>query len=331
MKEHRKFTINWKQNIRRVPEPILMKVKALPKNDVVVGCVKRMPASDIAAGKYGHLQIQLDGDTPSFPNRIMPFPEVGRYSRMNVEGKEIVRTDLPKMIREYSWETPNYGDWSLGSHTCYMDREVYQRDFLPPNELEIEIELLAQEIGHQSLFVFKFKIDRALDKQNPGFQDNLFYDLNLLQENVGAIDVFASDATVSDYLTTIHVNWEILPPGDREATIARILVGMRGPTEETRRKLIHRYNLLAGLKPVAYIQGTCGFRRYFGAKFSDQLVAFENLEYGNAMYVMFEDWEMLSRKTRLELLAGDRNGFARIVHRAGWENQLRKLIRETRR
>jgi hypothetical protein len=68
---------------------------------------------------------------------------------------------------------------------------------------------------------------------------------------------------------------------------------------------------------VAFIHGRSGFRRYFGAKFADHLVVFENIEHGNTAYVMFERWETLSQKTRLQLLAGPADGFVRVIHKRG--------------
>lgn len=58
--------------------------------------------------------------------------------------------------------------------------------------------------------------------------------------------------------------------------------------------------VLAQLNPQNYIAGTSGFARYFGEKLRDDLVAFENLHYGNALYVMYEDWVTLSHRSRTE-------------------------------
>jgi hypothetical protein len=121
--------------------------------------------------------------------------------------------------------------------------------------------------------------------------------------------------------------WEILPPGERDETIARILSGFKSPSAELRRKIAERYDLLTKLKPEAFISGTSGFRRYFGAKFSDSLVVFENLEYGNAIYAMFEDWETLSKSSRTELLTGSKAGFTRIIHSHDWKRRLQELVK----
>jgi hypothetical protein len=89
--------------------------------------------------------------------------------------------------------------------------------------------------------------------------------------------------------------------------------------------------VLNRLKPEAYIAGSDGFLRYFGAKFGDDFVVFENVRYGNAIYLMFEKWEELSKRSRVELLAGPRDQFMRVEHREGWKEQLEAQVLEYRR
>lgn len=177
--------------------------------------------------------------------------------------------------------------------------------------------------------MFKFAIDEVLRVGAPGFEDDLLYNLNVMQENIGVSDVFASDTTIDAYRATVVIDWEILPVGQREENLTKILTGVRG--DRQKRDVRHRYDVLENLRPRAIIRGVGGFERYFGAQFEDDLVVFENVEYGNAIYVMFQDWQELSKRSRLELLKGDRKGFQRIVHSDGWETQLEYVVGEHRR
>jgi hypothetical protein len=322
----------WKQHYLHVPERISQKLRTIPKPDVVVGCVAKLSAEAIKAGTYQHMQISLGPNGPEYSNLVVPPRAIGKYSAMNIDGKVVIRKDLPMVTKTYSWDTPNWGDSWNGTHEVSIDREVYQRDFVPPQELAIKIELLGEEPGpaDERRFVFKFVVDEVLDKKSRKFGDALLFAVNLLQENVGVADVFPADAKVEEYLKTVYVDWEILPPGERDDNIAKILSGFRAPTEEDRKKVIDRYDTLAKLKPIAFISGRSGFRRYFGAQFGKDLVAFENLEYGNALYVMFDKWETLSQRSRLDLLKGDRKGFVRIVHEKGWKKKLTSVMAESR-
>jgi hypothetical protein len=167
-----------------------------------------------------------------------------------------------------------------------------------------------------------------LNKTTDGFLDDLLFNLNLLQENIGSSDIFASEATYEDYVKTIYVDWELLPIGERDADINKFVAKFHLKKKSDIERLVDRYDVLLKLQPEELISGTSGFRRYFGAKFSNDLVVFENLEYGNAIYVMYEDWKTLSQKTRVELLKGDNRGFDRIVHTKNWKVQLDFLVRK---
>lgn len=83
---------------------------------------------------------------------------------------------------------------------------------------------------------------------------------------------------------------------------------------------------MLSLKPQNLIQGTSQFQRYFGAKFAEDLVVFENVEYGNAIYLMFGNWEELSQKSRTELLSSGSTDFIRIPHTKTWKIRLRRIV-----
>jgi hypothetical protein len=44
------------------------------------------------------------------------------------------------------------------------------------------------------------------------------------------------------------------------------------------------------------------------------------------MYVLYEDWKDVSKRSRLELLRGTTSQFDRIVHTDGWEDRFENLI-----
>lgn len=319
----------WKKNLRKIPQTVVAKLKRYCDEQVMVAVVKRIPLSVIRSGGYQHLGIMESDGTATVPDFKVPLAKQGRFSRRNIRGWVTIRKDLPKVSKTYTFEAPNWGDWSNGSHDVDFDRMVYRRDFHPPPELAIRMELLGTEMGAEPHFIMKFQVADILNQSHPEFRELLFFNLNLLQENVGACDVYKADATLPEFLQTITVEWEILPPGDRQGNLARILSGR--PPDETSRIVTERYDTLASLHPVAFIHGRSGFRRYFGAKFGDDLVAFENIEHGNAAYVMFERWETLSQKTRLQLLAGPADGFIRVIHKRGWQGELKAIILKHRK
>ena len=83
------------------------------------------------------------------------------------------------------------------------------------------------------------------------------------------------------------------------------------------------------LKPKQLVFGESGLRRYFGAQIDEDLVVFENVQYGNAVYILFKEWKETSKLSRLELLSGIHGDtFERVVHVNGWEDKIRAIIDE---
>jgi hypothetical protein len=316
------------KNFRKIPDRITAKLKTIPSTSVIAACVQKLTKEGIEAGRFAHLGITIEKGEVVYGKSFMPKSGVGRTSRTNAEGEEIVHKDLPMVNKTFVVKTPNFGDWSKGSHNVHQIRKVYQRDHIPPSENEISVELVGKE-GVEDIYVFRFAVSEVMDTKAKNFKGRLLFNLNLLLENVGATDVFGSEATADDYLKTLYVNWEILPPGEREGNINRILSGM--PDDPViRKKVMDRYDFLAKLKPEAFIHGHGGFKRYFGAKFSDSLVVFENVEYGNAIYVMFADWKQQSQRSRLELLASGQEGktFVRIPHLTRWKKEVEEVLKK---
>jgi hypothetical protein len=195
-----------------------------------------------------------------------------------------------------------------------------------PKYLELKIELVG--VDDKNNHVFKFTVDEILDKSSPNFHEDLFFNLNLLQENTGNHNVFAANANMNEYLQSLYVSWEILPPGEIEQNITRILTGIKSNNPKLRQKIADRFKFLSSLKPRNFVQGTSRFQRYFGAQFADDLVVFENVEYGNAIYVLFQNWEELSKISRVDLLSSSSYEFIRVRHTKTWKLKLKRVIQD---
>lgn len=318
-----------KSKLRKIPGVILEKVKTLSRNEIVVGCAVKFKASDLAAGALKHLGIEITPQGLQLPDSVLPLATRGKYSAWNVMGVEIIRKDLPIETHYHSAEAPNWGDSYYGTHTVDLPHKQYRRDFQPPREIEISMSCKDRQPGLPS-YIIAFKVNEVLDKKAKQFGDRLFENLNLLQENVGACGVEPADTALTEYAKSLHVSWEILPPGTREEAIERIF---RGRTVSDKEKEVagERYDYFMSLMPKRLVFGTSGFRRYFGALLDDDLVIFENIQYGNAVYILFENWEDLSKRTRIELLSG-RYGrdFKRVIHRSGWQGTVRAIVQAKR-
>ena len=315
-----------RKNYLKIPRHVRHRITTLAVDDVVVACVKRLTLDDIS--QYAHLGLAVKNGQLELPSPAVPPASQGRYSNINVNGKEIIRKDLPMVTKSFATEAPNWH--KSGTHTVWWERDVYERDFIPPKHLTLSTELLEAKPDGSS-FAVKFSIDQLLNRTAQDFDDDLLYNLNILQENVGAINVFAATTSHADYMDAVRVTWEILPPGNIDVVLKRLLEKKHQISEKQQAEIRSRVNVLERLKPLKYIAGTSGFSRYFGAMFEDDLVVFENVNYGNAIYVMYQNWEALSKRSRVDLLKGPRDDFKRIEHRSAWEAELKDAINEHRK
>jgi hypothetical protein len=129
----------------------------------------------------------------------------------------------------------------------------------------------------------------------------------------------------------ISLNWRIFPPGSVDEIVKFFSGGFknnRGRSEEILRERVETFK---ALNAEAYIRGIDGFDEYIGAKFSDNLVVFENWRYGNALYILYENWKEISRFSRFDLLRENNIRFDRVIHRPGWQRRLEEIINRSRR
>lgn len=311
-----------KKNIRVIPKSIQKKLNSLDKT-IVAGTSVEYTENQLKDGALEHLGIYLSDGEVQYEKLTIPDPLQGKYSQKNVFGEEIIRKDLPKEIHYSEIESPNWGDSSNGTHTVRLPYEKYPRDIIPPK-------LIAIEINHKKTlglnFSFSFRATRILDKSSKEFENDLLYDLNLLQENIGKCGVENANKPLSTYADTLIVSWEIFPPGSKEETLTRIFRGKKISSENIK-TAENRYDFFMSLTPNKIITGNSSFSNYIGAMIEDNLVVFENIEYGNAIYILYDDWDEISQLSRIDLLSG-RSGkrFDRVVHIGNWKDEVRKKI-----
>ncbi len=315
----------WKKSYCKLPEAILNKLEEYEGIPLKVAATRYVPQEQIREGHLSPLEIHFDPaqvlHIPSEP--IMPPASNGVWARRNIEGWVILRKDLPKVSRYFSVEVPNFGDYSRGTHEMGQYRECYQRELIGPLEASISTSLIENPSGGEPIQL-AFSMDYVFEPHDPDFNRQLFMGINLLQETAGCADIIRADATMEDLIKQRSVSWEIFPPGTSEVEIIRRIAD--GSSSCSKKLIRERIELLEALHPECYIRGTnLASSAYFGAKFSDNLVVFENMRIGNAIYVMHEDWEELSKKSRIELL-GNPGNYERVVHREGWEKRVRHLV-----
>jgi hypothetical protein len=317
------------KSFRVIPNQVRRSLEAIPDRYVVAGCTLQVSASDIRSGSLSSVGIALSETGLTFEPEVVPPASSGRFSKRNRQGQEIVRRDLPMETLYNIIDTPNWGDWGNGSHDTYLPYHRYPRDFVAPALATVRVNC-SDCLPDRELYALTFRVSEILDRESVNFEQRLLASVSLLQENVGSCGVYPATVSPDQYLETLHVSWELLPPGTLEEAVQRLFRD-RPATPQERQIVEERYPFLMSLNPQRLVSGTSGLTRYFGAQLATNLMVFENVRYGNAVYVMFEDWENLSQRSRVELLSGRYgDSFERVIHRANWQQRVRSIVRQRR-
>jgi hypothetical protein len=276
--------------------------------------------------------LNLIEDQLYFNSEFVPSYLKGIYSRKNINGYRIKYPEKDKVSKTYYvGERPNFGDYSKGTFSLYITKMIIPYDDIPPREISFVIELIDEYIENDTkYYVFKVATNQVLNKTQRDFEEELLFNINLLQENIGSVNIFNSNSTLQEFKKTLEVNWEIFPPGESNDDLNRITNGIRNLKPQRIQEISERYNLLREEHPINIIIGNSGMQRYFGAKFSENLIIFENTKYGNAIYILFENWKELSQLSRLEIQTRPRDQYIRILHKGNWQEKVISIIRNKR-
>jgi hypothetical protein len=323
-----KIKFPWKANFRSIPSSIQTTVAELDDDLVVIAATKSVTRTEIANGLYEHLGLQIDDGRILTTGSAAPQADAGQWSFRNSHGWDRKRPDWPKVTKTWTFESPNFGDgarngWSMQSRS----KEVCQHQIFEPQGMTIDSSVVDDRGGEK--VTIKFELNPILSRKMPEFELMLLWSLNILQENTGVANVFSSKATHSDFIDTVSLDWQIFPAGTADQIISRLLeTSQKDHIVDYERHVRERIEFFETFKPLAYIQGSGGFGSYFGAQFADDFVVFENLKYGNAVYVLYENWSEASQRSRLDLLRDQDALFDRVLHTQGWQQKLTTLLQK---
>lgn len=312
-------------HFRRIPNYIEQELHSIESLNIIAAAIINASKAEISRGTYRHLGIQIQDETLSCPEIVYPENLSGIYARRNRNGIVWVLKDLPMVTKTYSFDSPNFGDPNKGFHTTYWSRKVYQRRLEPPRDWDLALTVISQDEEHVRI---KVAINTILDRQHPDFRKDLFFAINLLQEQCRDSHVFDATVTDAELARISSVGWEIFPPGTLDRTLSEITHRLRDPTPKHLREIQMRAKVLDHLHPTEYILGSGMNSRYFGAKFGENVVVFENVDYGNALYILFDNWQEISQMSRVDILKRHEHDYIRIIHKPGWEKALRRQLNE---
>ncbi len=315
------FFIKRGKNYLNIPQITLEEIKTTKTNYIQLGCVLKASKNDIKNGCYKDLSIEIKNGNVKYIDSILPPTYNGRYSSYNQKGRSIIRRNLPKVTKWFSHDIYPYGDTSRNTVLATYSRKVWQREEWLPEFLTFSVSLKQED---SEFCYFIIKCEEIIDKRSNDAEFRVLYNINLISENCGNYQIIENDKDDDYILKTLYVNWELLPPGHIE--IQSITRNFETKSPQEQKEVLERFEYIKSFNPKKLIKGSNKFSQYFGAIMSNDVVVLENTHVGNAIYVFYNDWEILSKLSRTELLRMNSKNVTRIRHSGNWKELLNKTI-----
>ncbi|MEV7574436.1 hypothetical protein AB0P28_15190 [Pseudarthrobacter sp. NPDC089323] len=313
---------------KSIPEHIIEEIKALPEERFQIGLVRVVTLDEIGSGKLAHLGVSAQGGNVTTDSPFIPRSAT-RWSKWNLAGRDIRRPDWPKQTRTWTTTSPNFGDGArYGYNSQLHSRDVMAKQTLHGKAFSFEVNAIARPDGKVSVRVmFEPEFSTGVDLKS----DDLLMAVSLTREIAGTPRVFGVGGTSTPWSEYQEFDWEFLPEDHTGAPIADYvnIAATIGVPREMHDTFRERFEAIRKFQPISIRYGNTGFARYVAFEFASTVVL-ENYFYGNAAYVMYEDWQALSQRTRLDLLSDPSARFERVIHSKGWQARLKQAIKGER-
>jgi len=215
---------------RKTPRHIYDLIARSSSDSFYIGKTQVLTTTDLADGRLAHLGVSWDGASVANPRAVVPDAANGRWSKYNIDGWVKIRRDKKKEERTVGgWESPNFGDWSKGSHIHWHTVQAFPRETWYGQRLPLLIDAKEPDGGAVNI---GFRVDRVFDR-NDLAENDLLMACSLLRENINShAAIVPTDLSVASWLEDQRVTWEILPRG--EASFERVIARLRGTMDNPR-------------------------------------------------------------------------------------------------
>lgn len=255
--------------------------------------------------------------------KFRPNINWGKNSQRNTIGEYKINRDLPKINKyintiEWHWKQYNGRELEDKWDFCDVNRNVYQKDFIEPFEIDYIF------IKEKNVIYADLSITNLVEDKN-----KIILAINILLEKFGFCQIL--DESFEEYIPVKgfkKYNWEILPSGEKLWNI----VGTKeysNPkiTNRNKRESFESFRIteIINKNPLEKYMGINEFQDYLVFIFKNVCIL-ETIKYGNATYIITnEDWKKASMLTKKELL-DSKYILDRVVHNANWKMNINKYF-----
>ncbi len=259
---------------------------------------------------------------PAIGDSILPAI-IGPRTRFNAEGGVRIHRDQPMetVTREIMWTWTQWRGRDRIERTEVRDYPYKRYPRTPIAPPAIELTVAESPIGERVIVASPLDYTKA----NAAL---LLHEINLLLEIFGECELLTPELAPLEATATKRLNWQVLPPGVMPWAKLQTQLNplIKRMPKGNRPVALYRLSFLNEFEPEFTAVGRGGFGGYiiFGYPKKD-VYLLESLYYGNATYVLGQDWKTLSQLTKAEILQGGLEK-ERLIHAAGWETRVRNWL-----
>lgn len=249
---------------------------------------------------------------------IIPNSQFNSMTRENVEGKEIIRKDLPRDEKYYQFIHWKIKDWGGYEHEGYnyVTKCRYRREYTIP--FYVKIMLLKNE-KDQIYVASESLCNNDINNEKIKFTINLF------------LSIF-NDFTIFDNSLRIptkvkKLNFTFLRPGTytRDEIKKYIKISNKKENNIENIALYDRFDYLNTFNETGEIMiGNQSFQGYYAIKTKKYWIVESNYA-NNATYIFEENWEECIKLTKQEVINNSLY-IKRFYHNENWQKNIKQLL-----
>lgn len=249
---------------------------------------------------------------------------VGPVTRFNAEGRNEKQKHLPMetAYRQVMWRWKQFiggGQFEEIEEIRDVPYQRYRVEFIEPPSVELSIVEVDGQKMVLSPRILKTEINsiKARDIFNVFFE--IFGECMMLNANLDRIRLPEVQRR----------NWSVLPPGEYpfEVLEEHLNDGLRIVRNRNSAVIKHRVVEINNANPTFIAIGIAGFTGYWIFGFPQRnIYILESVYPNNATYILGQDWEIISRLTKVDILRNNLH-VARIAHRNTWAVEINQFLR----
>ncbi len=244
---------------------------------------------------------------------VLPSSKFGIQSTKNAHGFSYPDKTKPKERRYVTtiWGHP-YGNINASPIAVDIYKPCYPKIEVEPYGIEL---LLYEDEDNK-----KYVIAGLTTEIRKHFLKEV---VNLFLEIYGKCYIFDEKIKLDNLKKRERCNWELLPPGEKPSIHMTKQLRASGQTTDTYD--VFRLDSIEKYSYEKVVEGINGFEGYYAYLFEEYCVL-ESAVYGNATYIIEkENWEIMSQKTKKELL-DNKCVISKLIHTKEWINNINKIF-----